>query len=323
MELKFRAISETTPGPKWKSLFDETWPAYRAWFLSEGDAKRPGYMTCQRNMKRHLPELVPMWKHLSELAGGGDHEARMLSLYRPAPYLAGCSQVVLNTGSPCLIRNYDYHPHRCEGVILLSCWHGTRVIATSDSLWGALDGINEHGLAAALAFGGRPEVGEGFGIPIIVRYLLEFCKTTEHAIEALVRIPSHMSYNVTLVDGGGHYATALLNPGRETRIIRRLWSTNHQDGPLWDEYEAVSQSRAREKALERSVAGPPGNSDDMVRRFMQQPLFLTNYARAFGTLYTAVLKPDDGRMSYYWKNREWHQSFSRFVEGVGVVRYES
>src|SRR4051794_30887124 len=29
------AINEPTPGPRWKALFDETWPAYRAWYLAD------------------------------------------------------------------------------------------------------------------------------------------------------------------------------------------------------------------------------------------------------------------------------------------------
>ena len=43
----------------------------------------------------------------------------------------------------------------------------------SDCLWGLLDGINDAGLAVSLAFGGRA-TREGFGIPLVVRYLLEW-----------------------------------------------------------------------------------------------------------------------------------------------------
>ena len=45
----------------------------------------------------------------------------------------------------------------------------------SDCLWGLLDGVNDAGLAVSLTFGGRRDVGDGFGIPIVVRYLLEVC----------------------------------------------------------------------------------------------------------------------------------------------------
>ncbi len=74
-----------------------------------------------------------------------------------------------------LVRNYDYHPALWDGVLLSSSWTGRRVIAMLDSLWGVLDGINEDGLAVSLAFGGRQVVGEGFGMPLILRYVLETC----------------------------------------------------------------------------------------------------------------------------------------------------
>ena len=79
----------------------------------------------------------------------------MLSLYRPTPYMAGCSQAVWQRdGRPLLVRNYDYFPERLEGTILMSAWNGVKTIVQSDCLWGVLDGMNEHGLAASLAFGG-------------------------------------------------------------------------------------------------------------------------------------------------------------------------
>ena len=49
------------------------------------------------------------------------------------------------------------------------------VIGSSDCAWGLLDGINDAGLAVSLAFGGRKVVGSGFGVPLVVRYLLETC----------------------------------------------------------------------------------------------------------------------------------------------------
>jgi predicted choloylglycine hydrolase len=48
-----------------------------------------------------------------------------------------------------------------------------------DCLWGLLDRVNDAGLAISLAFGGRPQVGEGFGIPLVIRYVQETCGSTE------------------------------------------------------------------------------------------------------------------------------------------------
>src|SRR5262252_8012268 len=117
-DLSFEAIAETTPGAKWQALFSKYWPAYRAWFFSEGDAARKPYLSSYRTLKAAMPELAPIYERLCELAGGGDQAARFLSLYCPPPCLTGCSQVVWSGDGPALIRNYDYAPWLCEGSIL-------------------------------------------------------------------------------------------------------------------------------------------------------------------------------------------------------------
>ena len=116
----FRSIEELELGQKWQAVFEERWPHYRAWFLREGEAARPSYATSVRMLRAHMPELVPAYDRVVELAGGGDLAARMLSLYRPPPYLAACSQGAwIRDGAPMLVRNYDYAPSRMEGVDLV------------------------------------------------------------------------------------------------------------------------------------------------------------------------------------------------------------
>jgi predicted choloylglycine hydrolase len=60
-----------------------------------------------------------------------------------------------------------------EGLIWISRLLDREVIAMGDGLWGVLDGINEDGLAVSLTFGGRRVLGDGFGIPLIMRYVME------------------------------------------------------------------------------------------------------------------------------------------------------
>ncbi|MGZ4481005.1 MAG: hypothetical protein ACXVY5_02275 [Gaiellales bacterium] len=88
--LTFHAYHELEPGPRWLALLDATWPAYHAWFLREGDAARPSYVECRRALREHMPELVAVWERMCELAGGGDAVARMLSLWTPPRFIAGC-----------------------------------------------------------------------------------------------------------------------------------------------------------------------------------------------------------------------------------------
>ena len=168
-----------------------------------------------------MPELVPTYERLVELAGGDELAARLLSLYRPPGFVVGCSQGAWTRDEPVLVRNYDYPVSRLEGIVYLTEWSGRRVLGMSDCLWGLLDGINDAGLAVSLTFGGRRDVGDGFGIPLVVRYLLETCDDVAEAREALARIPVHAPQNLTLLDRSGAYLTAYVGPGRAARVPRR------------------------------------------------------------------------------------------------------
>ena len=193
----FRSLQELELGPKWQAVFEERWPHYREWFLHEGEAARPSYVTSVRMLRAHMPELLPAFETVVELAGGGDLAARMLSLYKPPPYLAACSQGAwTRDGGPMLVRNYDYAPSRMEGVIWSTRMLEHRVIGMSDCLWGLLDGMNDAGLAVSLTFGGRRVLGDGFGIPIVVRYLLETCGDVAAVRETLARLPYSLAHNL-------------------------------------------------------------------------------------------------------------------------------
>jgi predicted choloylglycine hydrolase len=323
MQIEFLALDEPLPGERWQSLFQRTWPAYRSWFLREGDAARPSYGACLRALRGHMPELVPLYERLVDLAGGGDPEARFLSLYRPTPYLSGCSQAVWVRERPLLIRNYDYSPNLWEGMLLRSAWNGSPVVAMSDCLWGALDGINAHGLAVSLAFGGRKVVGDGFGIPLVLRYVLEFCETTRQAVELLLRIPVHMAYNVTLLDASGAYCTALLAPDRDPAVLRRALATNHQHGIEWHEHALATGSIDREQLLERHLEDPAESVERFAERFLEPPLYAAAHGRGWGTLYTAVYDPIAAAVSVRWPGYAMEQGCRSFSERALVLTYPS
>jgi predicted choloylglycine hydrolase len=308
------ALDEAEPGSRWKALWNRLEPGYRRWFEKEGDAARPSYLACESALTKHMPELVPVWQSLVGLAGGSDSAARLLSLYRPTAYMSGCSQAVWNRSSPMLIRNYDYGPHAWDAVLLRTAWTGRRVIAMTDVLWGALDGLNDAGLSVALAFGGRKVVGDGFGIPIIVRYILETCDTARQAAAVLRRVPSHMTYNVTVVDATGSHFTAHVAPDRTTSITARRVATNHQNVVEWHEHAHATGSIDRERFL----VGRLGDKDEeparFIERFLEPPLFSTRFDHGWGTLYTAVYRSADRVAEYRWPGTVLAQSIDRFRE---------
>ena len=320
LKLDFNAISERTPGEKWQKLFRTHWPAYKAWLEGKGAAHKPDLKTSRENLKRYMPELMPTYEHLCALAGDDLVAARFFTGYRPPAYITGCSQAVWQK-NPQLVRNYDYHPHLSEGTLLHSAWNGKQVIATGDCLLGVVDGMNEDGLVASLTFGGRKAVGDGFGIPFILRYVLEFCGTIDEAVEALQRVPSHMAYNVTLLDKRGNFKTLQLAPGHKAKVTDAPVATNHQGAIDWPEHARFSKTLERENFLRQTLQDDGQDAEGVANAFLHPPLFNTRYSDGFGTVYTAVYRPAQGYMELRWTAQKLKQSFGDFKEGTTIVRY--
>nr|WP_260684814.1 carcinine hydrolase/isopenicillin-N N-acyltransferase family protein [Rhizobium laguerreae] len=76
-------------------------------------------------------------------------------------------------------------------------------------------------MAVSLAFGGRTAMGQGFGMPVVLRYVLEFASTTAAAVAMLRDIPVHISYSIAVIDRQGNYATVYVNPDRPAEVVER------------------------------------------------------------------------------------------------------
>jgi predicted choloylglycine hydrolase len=307
--LTFYGIREPVPGPRWRQLFDATWAGYRDWYFSEGESARPSLESAHRMLRRHMPELTETWERLVELTDGDETAARMLTLYDPPRFLPACSQLALTGDTPMLIRNYDYRPDLCERVVFSSAFNGRRVIGSSDCLWGLLDGMNDAELAISLAFGGRRGVGEGFAIPLIIRYVLEVAETVEEAVAVLDRVPVNMAYNLTIVDRNSDAASVFVAPGAKPELFPRCPATNHR-GTVPEDADHARRFRSveRQRALIALQVRKP-NPDTAISAFLQPPLHNTAYAEGFGTMYTAAYRPKDGVVDYVWPGSTWRRGF--------------
>jgi predicted choloylglycine hydrolase len=307
--LMFYGIRERIPGLRWRQLFDATWTGYRAWYLGEGESARPSLDKARGMLGRHMPELMPTWERLVDLAGGEDTTARMLTLYNPPRFLPGCSQVALTGVTPMLVRNYDYRPSLCERVVYSSGFTGRRVIGSSDCLWGLLDGMNDAGLVVSLAFGGRRGVAAGFAIPLIVRYVLEVAETVADAVSVLARVPVNMVYNLTILDRNADSATVFVAPGARPEVFARCPATNHRGTVPEDPDHARSfRSVERQRALFDLLARRP-DPETVISAFLRPPLYNTAYADGFGTMYTAAYRPGIGVVDYVWPGSTWRRGF--------------
>jgi len=208
-----------------------------------------------------------------------------------------------------LVRNYDYRPDLCERVVYSSAFTGRRVIGTSDCLWGLVDGMNDAGLVISLTFGGRRGTGAGFGIPLVVRYLLEVAETVTEVTSALRRLPVNMAYNLSVLDRNADVVTVFVAPGSDPEVSRHRVATNHRGTvPDWPEHARTFRSVERQRFLLEVLAKRP-DVPTLVASFLRPPLYNTAYADAFGTMYTAVYRPGLGVVDYIWPGSTWRRSF--------------
>lgn len=320
MTVIWRAINEATPGPKWAELFQQYWPSYYKWWMREGLEARPSYLDGLIALRAHMPEIVPLYEQLCETAGGSDAAARFLSFYTPPPYLSGCSQAVWPGKEPVLVRNYDYSPRAFDNLVLRTEWQGRAVMGVSDGLFGLVDGVNDAGLAVSLTFGGRRVVGKGFGIPLVIRYVLQVCETAAEAGKVLKRMPTHMSYNVTVLDADKNYLTAMMAPDRPNVISNTAVATNHQERVEWETHARFTATVERERYLLQRLTLHADPLHKFIRAFLRPPLYSTAFDRGFGTLFTAVYKPKRKTMALRWPEGEWSFDLDGFQEGHKEVR---
>ncbi len=320
--LKFDVIQELTPGENFRQLFEKNWPTYRAWYLDEGEAARPTYLECISALEQYMPEFVSLYKKILKLLDCDDLQARFLSLYCPPTFFSGCSQLIMNDHEKALIRNYDFPVFLCEGTILQSHWLDKKVIAMADCVWGALDGINDAGLAVSINYGGRLIEGKGFGITIVVRYVLETCNTVEDAIAVFRRIPVHLDYNIALLDKSGKHATIFIAPDRDLLVTDATTSTNHQEPVDPGKPLLLEDSFIRLEAMDRLRANSDNDLTIACEHFLHPPLYRSHDIHASGTLYTAVYLPEEGRVRYMWPHKNLCLSFNQFDEQSLGIHYE-
>ena len=312
MDFTFLALDEDKPGEQWKHQFDLRWKAYKRWFLRYGEADRPTYFESIKALRRYMPEFMPTYEAMVELAGGGDHAARFLSQYCPPPLFRGCSQAVYIADEATMVRSYDYSPYVFDGLLMRTRFDQREVIAMLDCMSGVLDGINSDGLAVSMSFGGREEFGEGFGVTLLLRYLLEYAGNVKEACELIARVPVQGAYNIMLLDRDAKFATVAVSAGREMRYLPGAVATNHQPDSSWPLYEEKVQTHLRHQYLTDLVATSAFSAQEFARQYLQPPLYHTQFARGFGTLYDAAYYPQRDSCEFFWPGNTWAFDFDSF-----------
>ncbi|MCP3688150.1 MAG: hypothetical protein GY784_07030, partial [Gammaproteobacteria bacterium] len=295
--------------------------SYRNWFLRYGESDRPTYLDSVKALRRYLPEFIPVYDEMVEQAGGGDHAARFLSQYCPPPLFRGCSQAIYIRDEPALIRSYDYSPYVFDGLVMHTRFQQRQVIAMADCMSGVLDGINDDGLAVSMSFGGREEFGTGFGISLVLRYLLEFAGNVSEACEMMRRIPVNGAYNIMLLDSDSNFETISVSVDQPPRYLGSAISTNHQQGSNWPIYEEKVHTHQRYQYLSELADSAQCTGREFAQHFLLPPLYQDKFARGFGTLYDAAFYPQRNACEYFWPEYSWELDFDHFSDREYVMQF--
>lgn len=295
---RYRAVSEDRPGAAFDGIVKRGWPGWRAWFDARGGSQAAGPDEALREIRHHMPEMEKLIERLATTRADDRLFADFMRFWCPPRYLVNCSQAAaIDEDGPFLIRNYDLDPAFAEATLFRSRWRGKKVMGMVEGLAGLSDGMNENGLAISLTFGGRVVVGRGFGIPVIMRYVLETCTDTKDALDALRLVPCHMSYNVTVIDREGACATAFLSPDRPAMITRTPWATNHQLGVEWPRHGRISATLERAQILSHLFENGSRSATQLARAFASPPVYSSNFRGGFGTVFNALYRPHQKSVS--------------------------
>jgi len=304
--LPFRCVDAgAAPGPEAAAQFHRAWPSYRRWFLHAGEEERPSFADCRDAVRSWMPEIYDDFRAFVDAVGGGDLEARFLSHWCPPPLVTACSIAMQAAPAPMLVRNYDYPPSLSDALALRTHWSGRSIIGMSDCGWGLMDGMNDAGLSIAISFGGRREVGRGFGIGLIVRYLLQVASTTAEAIERIGDLPVQMSYNLAVVDAMGDRRVVQLAPDRPARLSPFAYAANRQGETDWPRHAEYCNTVEREEYLASLVSFPLMDGTELVSAFLRPPLYRPLFESTWGTVYTTAYEPLTGTMTLLWPDEHW------------------
>ncbi len=135
---------------------------------------------------------------------------------------------------------------------------GNRFNITTSSFINGEEGVNEHGLAAAMTFvmTDLKKIQAGLNSCFIVRYLLEKAKNTKQAISLLYELPVASNCNILLADRSGEMAVMECTPAvkrireaecfKEGRIVCTVNSftsdeMNQYDDAHGDDYDSYKR----------------------------------------------------------------------------------
>jgi predicted choloylglycine hydrolase len=329
-------------------------PETAKWFASAAiHPEKMGFSTfeeLQAFYEEHCPGITD---EILGFADGLGVKPSQLQLYNPPIYQPGnCSHFAILSSLTdnkhiYVGRSYEYH-HDENDLRLCTVRIKGKVkhLGFTELLLGRDDGINEHGLCVTFSGGGTPKrqpTKRGFNFFLLVRTLLDNCKTVAESVEHLKKTPISGYWNFLMTDKNNNAALMQFFDGEYgVRQIGKdsaeqcLFSTNHYVLPSMVKYQKyagdwiLKNSKKRFELIGATLSRlAPDISKENIRAFLSKEIYEGvcghYYTDYFGTLFSIIYDVSSLEADICFgapTHNVWHSQFS-LDDPVGVNRYSA
>ncbi len=198
---------------------------------------------------KYYPEILEEIKGLAEGQNGSyeDFYTFLLSMYC-FEFNNHCTCMAINDNSNIILgRNSDFLVS-LEKLYMNCLYNLDNVYAFNGNTTAFIeieDGINEYGLAVGLTFIYPTIIKPGFNAGMLVRYLLEKCKTTNEAIKKLNDLPIASEQTLTIADRTGNIVVVecncekieIIKPNKDENFVTTANKFNSNIMKKYNNYE--------------------------------------------------------------------------------------
>lgn len=329
-------------------------PDVAKWFASASvDPEKMGFGTFEE-LQAFYEEYCPgITDEIVGFADGLSVKPNTLQIYNPPIYNPGnCSQIailspVTDDGHVYVGRSYEFH-HDQNDLRLCTVRIKGKVkhIGFTELLLGRDDGMNEHGLCVTFSGGGtfkKKPSKRGFNFFLIVRTLLDNCRSVAEAVAHLRKIPISGYWNFLITDRNDNAALLQVFDGEygikqisKDSSERCLFSTNHYFLSNMTKYQKyagdwiLKNSKKRFELIDATLSREaPHVSKEDLRTLLSKEIYdglcghyYTDY---FGTLFSIIYDLTDLKADICFgapTHNNWQKPFS-LNDPVGVNHFSA
>lgn len=280
---------------------------------TEPDRSRMDFAgACMPVYERFYPEILEEIQGMADGLGIGimDIAGFLFPMYCYA-YGQKCSCFACSDGGTILLgKNSDFSVNiekLCDSVYY-RLEQGYSFIGNTTAWTEIEDGVNEYGLAAGLTFIYPVKIAPGFNSGMLLRYLLEKCRTVNEALDSLQKIPIASAQTFTLADRSGAIALAECNCDKIS-VQRPLegkpfvFAANHFVSEEMKEYQYTGiddcHSHERYHVMEKAFADRRKYDTDFAKDLLSgKKGFMCQYDRRQGmdTVWSSIYDLAEGRI---------------------------